>query len=107
MLPPLSDHIAKCLNRGKILPGYEDENIIWAIQDYLSMKGEFDSEDLKTIYDHGFCAGDFVCDEDTPDEVVKCVRCGYQADVEGDVMKADGCCPQCGHDTIVVYGRKE
>jgi len=106
MLPPLSDYVAKCLNCGRILPGYENENIIWAIQDYYSMKGEFDSEDLKTIYDHGFCAGDFVCDEDTPDEVVKCVRCGYQTDVEGDVMKVDGRCPRCGDSTIVVYGKE-
>ena len=104
MLPSLSEYIAQRVNRAKIRPDYE--NVIWAIQDYLSMKGEFDSDDLKTIYDHGFCAGDFVCDEDTPDEVVKCVRCGYQTDVEGDVMKSDGRCPRCGDSTIVVYGKE-
>ena len=106
MLPSLSEYIAQRVNQAKIRPDYENENVIWAIQDYLSMKGEFDSDDLKTIYDHGFCAGDFVCDEDTPDEVVKCVRCGYQTDVEGDVMKSDGRCPRCGDSTIVVYGKE-
>lgn len=102
MLPPLYDYVEKslaCTN-----PAYKDESVYNAIADYHSMKGEFDSEDLKTIYDYGLCAGDFVCDEDTPDEVVRCTECGYQADVEGDVIRADGCCPRCGNKTIVVYG---
>lgn len=104
MLPPLSKYIEDSLKG--IRPEYKDENIIWAIQDYYSAKGEFHSDDLKTIYEYDLCAGDFVCDEDTPEEVVKCTCCGYQTDVEGDVMKAEGRCPQCGHNTVVVYERR-
>ena len=102
MLLSLSNYVEKCLEHTKM--GYEDETIYNAIADYYSMKGEFHSDDLKTIYKNGFCAGDFVCDEDTPNEIVKCVRCGYQTDVEGDVMKVDGRCPRCEEAAIVVYG---
>lgn len=102
MLLSLSNYVEKCLEHTKM--GLEDETIYNAIADYYSMKGEFHSDDLKTIYKNGFCAGDFVCDEDTPNEIVKCVRCGYQTDVEGDVMKVDGRCPCCEEAAIVVYG---
>lgn len=105
MLLPLSEYVEKFLEHTRM--GYEDETIINAIADYLSMTGEFHSEDLKTIYDYEFCAGDFVCDEETPEEVVLCTSCGYQADVEGEVIKAEGCCPCCGRPTIVIYGEEE
>lgn len=102
MLLSLSNYVEKCLEHTKM--GYEDETIYNAIADYYSMKGEFHSDDLKTLYEYGFCAGDFVCNEDTPEEVVKCTCCGYQTETERDVMKTEGRCPQCEKPAIVVYG---
>ena len=106
MLRSLSNYIQKKIDRKIILPGYENEAVIWAIQDYFSMKGEFYSEDLKTIYDHGYSAADFVCDEEHPEEVVRCTGCGYETDTEGDVYRSDGCCPRCGNPEIVVYQKE-
>ena len=101
-LPSLSEYIKSALVG--TTPGYESETIANAILDYLSMKGEFRSDDLKTIYGYGYCAGDFILDDDTQEESVTCIACGYHSDVEGDVMRADGRCPCCGKETIVVYG---
>lgn len=102
-LPSLSEYIKNAL--AGVKPGYENEAVANAILDYLSMKGEFRTEDLKTIYGYGYCAGDFICDDDTPEESITCIACGFHSDVEGDVIRAEGCCPRCGKETIVVYGK--
>lgn len=101
-LPSLSEYIAQALKGVK--QEYQDEAIANVILDYLSMKGEFRTEDLKTIYEYGYCAGDFICDEDTKGESATCIACGFHSDVEGDVMRVSGRCPCCGKETIVVYG---
>lgn len=38
---------------------WDEEGIIWAIQDYLSTKGEFSEEDKKTLEKYGFVEDDF------------------------------------------------
>lgn len=40
-----------------------DEGIVWAIQDYLSMKGEFGEEDLVYLKELGFVPEDFIEEE--------------------------------------------
>ena len=107
MLPPLANFIDVKLKEAKENGWDEAEELIWAIQDYFSMRGEFNSEDLKTLYDHEFSAGDFI-DEFEEEEVIGCSVCTYEAvDCEGDVIKAKGCCPICGRNTIYVYGRRK
>lgn len=98
MLLPLSEYVEKCLEHAKM--GYEDETIFNAIADYYSMTGEFHSEDLKTIYDYGFCAGDFIHDDEM---IVLCTSCGHETNVEGDIIRTKGCCPHCGKQTIAIY----
>lgn len=109
MLDGLSDYVAKRMNetRGLATHDYSDnEMMICSIMDYISSCGEFRGDDLKYLYDHGFCAGDFLINDDCDDEVVQCAACGYTSDVEGDVMRADGKCPQCGENAIAVYGKE-
>ena len=108
-IKPLSEFIEMRLAQAAEHPytEWKEEATIWAIQDYLSMKGEFSTEDLKTLYSLGFCGGDFI-DGDYEEEVVACDKCGYEAvDTEGDVISAGGCCPVCGKPNIYVYGRSK
>ena len=47
---------------GKLDWHWFDEGVIWAIQDYLSMKGEFSQEDIEVIKARGFSSEDFIND---------------------------------------------
>ena len=49
--------------RAKGLPRsmpFEEENLVWAIGDYLSMKGEFTEEDVEYLKELGFVPEDFI-----------------------------------------------
>lgn len=104
-LPSLKEYIWKHILALHAHDPYTNEVIVWSIQEYLGMKGEFHTDDLKTIYDYGFAGGDFL--EEDEEEVVKCTACGYTSDVEGDVKQNYGRCPICGEPAIVVYGKKK
>lgn len=40
-------------------PGYEDEGLIFAIQEYQSAVGEFSEDDKKFLEENGLCEEDF------------------------------------------------
>lgn len=42
------------------LLNWEDEGIVWAIQDYYGSMGEFSEEDKKFLKENGFTEEDFI-----------------------------------------------
>lgn len=40
--------------------GWYDEGLVWAIQDYLSMKGDFTEDDVAYLKELGFVPKDFI-----------------------------------------------
>ena len=49
---------------GKLDWQWYDEGLIWAIQDYVSMRGEFNAEDVEFLHRTEFEPEDFIDEEE-------------------------------------------